>query len=219
MFFFLIFIKLINKFKDESNDSNLKILRIIFSQNRGLKSNAWAKKRAGDCFVKRGIGISRKRSMSRCSWPCHHGVGGHADRTNMLLGMCKPDFVVARLFRLPSCLFYLPPRRAGTMESVAKRRSERTDTRRVGGTSGWVRFVVLENRILIAWMPSRSWLIAQFPPQKKASDDRIVEQCSECRHLCRLSKYKSTFIPCKSWKTTFESLTRILCHFKITGAQ
>lgn len=67
-------------------------------------------------------------------------VGGHIDRAYMLLGMCKPDLVVARLFRLPLCLFYLPPRQTSTMESLREnerkkeKERQRCDVRRVGGT-------------------------------------------------------------------------------------
>lgn len=71
-------------------------------------------------------------------------VGGHADRAYMLLGMCKQDFVVARLFRLPSCLFYLPLRRGPALQE------RKTMLRRVGGMNVRGRSVVLENRILIA---------------------------------------------------------------------
>lgn len=84
-----------------------------------------------------------------------HCVGGHADRAYMLLGMCKPDFVVARLFRLSFCLFYLPPRRASAMGLIVKKKKreresegERCSAR--GRNASFICFVALENRILIA---------------------------------------------------------------------
>lgn len=130
------------------------------------------------CFVKEGIGIFL---VSTCWGVRGHRVGGHADRAYMLLGMCKPDFVVARLFRLPLCLFYLPPRRASTRGLIAKRKREREkekegqrcDVRTRGRNASFARFVVLENRILIAWMPSKI-LVDRTTPAAKESERRCM---------------------------------------------
>lgn len=106
-----------------------------------------------------------------------HRVGGHIDRAYMLLGMCKPDLVVARLFRLPLCLFYLPPRQTSTMGLIAKRKREKERKREMrcsarGRNASFVHFVVLENRILIAWMPSTILVDRAIPTVKECERRR-----------------------------------------------
>lgn len=80
-------------------------------------------------------------------------VGGHADRAYMHRDGVRAGLGGCSTFSITFLLFLFA--RATGSESPREKERERRRERRVGGTND-VRFVVSENRVLIAWMPSRT---------------------------------------------------------------